>query len=205
MKSLFFVFLIAFSGVFSVKSSIFKSSSDVIAIQNKKTVKTNLKTTVQKTVKSQKNSSQKSKARREVNREEIVADKKPYKPKVEKEVLETMFNNHLSAFNKNCDLKPEKRQSELEKKLTNFTKFLSESLSDPYMDYETALLFGDVLSVMEKENLESLSTFNIAYKLLYNIGEQVQPEDYYHEWAKVIYKSIKCSSQNRIKIQEVFI
>ena len=116
----------------------------------------------------------------------------PHKPKIKKEVLQASFDEHLKTISKNCDLKPKKRKKELDKKIQNLNDFLSESLQDPYMDYKTELLFRDVLSLMEKENLIDSESFSLAYRLLYNINEKTQPKDYHHEWATVFYNSLKC-------------
>jgi len=109
-------------------------------------------------------------------------------------VLDGRFAEHLKAFKANCGLPPAKRRPELAKKIQTLTQFLTESLKDPYMDYEHALLYGDILGLMENKILETPSGFNTAYKLLYNVEETTQPQEYEHDWAKVIYKSIKCSN-----------
>ena len=125
--------------------------------------------------------------------ESLFLEKKPYKPIVKKKILKVRFDRHLKILKKNCDLNFKGRRLGLDKKLKDFISFLTESLKDPYMDYETALLFGDVLSLMEKENLEASEVFNLAYRLLYNLKEDLKFKDYKDEWAKVISTSIKCS------------
>ena len=125
--------------------------------------------------------------------ESLFLEKKPYKPIVKKEILKLRFDKHLKVLKENCDLKFKERRLGLDKKLKDFISFLTESLKDPYMDYEIALLFGDVLSLMEKENLETSEVFNLVYRLLYNLREDLKFKDYQDQWAKVISTSIKCS------------
>ena len=119
--------------------------------------------------------------------------KKPFKSKETKEVLNTKFNNHLKDLKETCDLDSKNRKSDADKKLKKLNDFLAQSLQDPYMDYETALLFGDVLSIMEQKNLDSSSSFLLSYRLLYNIDENIK--DYEHDWAKAIIESIQCSEK----------
>ena len=126
--------------------------------------------------------------------EQYFTQKKPYKPKVEKEVLMTEFEKHLESFKKECDLFSENKKLERDAKMTQLINFLTKSLKDPYMDYETALLFADVLSIMEERNLKTSKSFNLSYRYLYNVPEEVKDvKNYEHEWAKIIYESIRCT------------
>ena len=126
-----------------------------------------------------------------------LTQKKPYKAKVAKEVLMAEFDKHLDSLDKECNLLSKDKQLERKTKMIQFTNFLTKSLTDPYMDYETALLFEDVLSIMEERDLETSESFNSSYRTFYNIPEEVQDIDNYeHEWAKIIYKNIQCAEKN---------
>jgi len=113
------------------------------------------------------------------------------KPLVEKKVLRAKLNEHLSDVRLVCELK-NKKQKTLFEKLNSLRSFLRSSLEDPYMNYELAILFADISSVLEEENWRTYSDFNRAYKLLYNIGESVKFENYEHVWAKDIIVGLQC-------------
>ena len=118
-----------------------------------------------------------------------------YEPKQTKKELKRGFKAHLDQLTQICSLDQANRSRDLKAKIENLKKYLADSLSDPYMDYKTALLFADILSVMEEDAVDAPDSFDMAYKLLYNIDEAVQPKDYSHEWARIFHDSVKCSQK----------
>ena len=150
------------------------------------------------------NSKEKAFPKTKKGRQEVSAEKEDllpknfYEPKQTKEELKKGLKAHLDKLAKNCSLDKTNKSRNLKKKIESLKKYLADSLKDPYMDHETALLFADILSVVEEDTIDTPDSFDMAYKLLYNIDETTQPKDYSHKWARILHDSVKCSQNINI-------
>ena len=111
-----------------------------------------------------------------------------------KKALEIEFENHLMNISKTCEIQKDKKEF-LYKQVNLFDDFLLNSLKDPYMDYNLKLLFADITSLLEEINYKQsidLDRFNLVYRTLYNLSNNIEIKNYPDNWAKAIAKGIKC-------------
>ena len=124
-----------------------------------------------------------------------VLPKNFYKPKKSKQQLNKELENQLSNINAVCKEKTDQKKLLLQR-FKNTTDFLEDSLKDPYLNRELAFLFSDILTLLKSQSdMESISSsaFLNQYKNLYNLSEN--QNDFPHQWASLIYKSIQCSEK----------
>ena len=102
----------------------------------------------------------------------------------------------MKKINEICEIKEKKnRKAKLRERIKEFKNYLKSRLNeDPYMNSKMRYLFAGVSDFLEDINIYSLNSFRSSYKSFYGIREEdLKVEDYYHEWAKALDKSIDCS------------
>ena len=118
-----------------------------------------------------------------------------YKPKKTRYELEKEFKEHLKNIMKTCDDTIKNKKDFFHETMNNFYKFLEISLKDHNLDYGIKLLFSDISYVLEEisEGIYiDLDSFILSYRSLYQIPDEIEIENYSHEWAKIIAKAIRC-------------
>lgn len=135
------------------------------------------------------------KSRKPLSKEALLPKTYSTAKKTEKQ-LNKEFHTQLTQLESICRIS-KNRKKELDTQLENFKDFLSESLKDPYIAYTLQLKFRDILSLIASEQTKNINTeaFSLSYRRLYNLPEDIKPEDYPDLWAKALYESIKCAEQ----------
>ena len=126
-----------------------------------------------------------------------VLPKDYYKPKKTKQQLSLGLNQKVNNLQRACSAEANKKETLIEE-LKVLKAFLERNLQDPYMIYAARLEFGDFLSLMEEGWDEGipLTNFALAYRRLYNLPEDIKPENYPHPWAKNVQTALKCVEES---------
>ena len=130
-----------------------------------------------------------------------ILPKNYYKAKKNKKELREEFEKHLENFKQICEISEDKKEL-LTKQLNFFENFLQTSLRDFNMDYALQLLFSNIVSLFEETNENNfidLDTFTRSYRMLYNLPEDLEINDYPDNWAQTIAQSLKCAQQDEEK------
>lgn len=138
--------------------------------------------------------------KRQLSTKESIVGKDYYIPKQNKQQLNQNLNQHLLDIKNICkeeaNQDPKKTSESLRQKIRLLSAFLKTSLqNDPYMTYELKIQFRNILDSLEaqdSDSLMSLESFTLSYRMLYNLPEDINWDDYSSHWAKVIHNALEC-------------
>ena len=201
----FFVFYFLIFSLILPNCVSFNESSNRNTRQKIKLAKNNLKNSLKKRKAISKKSTQTKKAKNKSKtslRKRLLAKnnflpKDYYKAKKNKKELEQEFEKHLESLKETCGTTENKKEF-FQNQLKSFHIFLNTSLKDPNMDYALQILFSDIASIIEYKNYSNFinwDAFNLLYRRLYNLPENMEVTDYPDNWAKIISQSIKCAQE----------